>query len=202
MAGPQLLDPDGTRQTSYETVPSLITESFNRSLLKRLFPARFPGKNRDIKGPVVVEALIGAVMMIRRDSLDQLHGFDEDYFFFLEETDLAVRMRDRGWLVMHEPRARAVHLQGSTANTYQAAARIEFYRSRYLFFRKHYGRTATELLRALLAANLTLNVLTLGLVTALSLGRARSSAKRFRQRAGIWLWHLKGCPQGEGLPRD
>lgn len=202
MVGPQLLHPDGTRQTSYEAVPTLATETLNRSLLKRLFPARFPGKNREVGGPVPVEALIGAIMMIRREALDQLHGFDEDYFFFLEETDLAVRMRGQGWLVMHEPRARGVHLQGGSANTYQAAARIEFYRSRYLFFRKHYGSTATWLLRGALTANLTLNVLGLGLVTALSLGMARSTAARLDQRAALWMWHLKGCPQGAGLPRD
>jgi GT2 family glycosyltransferase len=202
MAGPQLLYPDGTRQTSYEAVPTLATETLNRSLLKRLFPARFPGKNREIEGPVSVEALIGAIMMIRTEALDKLRGFDEDYFFFLEETDLAVRMRGNDWLVMHEPRAQGVHLQGGSANTYQAAARIEFYRSRYLFFRKHYGSAAMWLLRGALTVNLTLNVLSLGLVTALSLGMVSSSTTRLNQRVALWIWHLKGCPRGQGLPRD
>lgn len=202
MAGPQLLHPDGTQQTSYEAVPTLATETLNRSLLKRLFPARFPGRNRELEAAEPVEALIGAIMIIRKDALDRLRGFDEAYFFFLEETDLAVRMRSRGWLVMHEPRAHAIHLQGGSANAYRAAARIEFYRSRYLFFRKHYGSVAMWLLRGALTVNLTLNVFTLGLVTALSLGMARSSAARFRQRAALWIWHLKGCPEQEGLPRD
>jgi len=202
MSGPQLLNDDGTAQTSYEAVPTPATETLNRSLLKRIFPSRFPGKNRRLSAPEPVESLIGAVMMIRRDALEELGGFDEDYFFFLEETDLAVRMRKAGWKVIHEPRARAVHLQGATAATYKASARIEFYRSRYLFFRKHYGAVTAGFLKSVLFANLFLNVVVLGAVTLFTLGKVPGPADRFRVRADLWKWHLKGCPPGSGLPRD
>ncbi|HMK37203.1 MAG TPA: glycosyltransferase family 2 protein [Desulfomonilaceae bacterium] len=201
MAGPQLLNEDGTPQTSYEAVPTLATETLNRSLLKRLFPGKYPGKTRLFAGPQPVEALIGAVMMIRRDALDELHGFDEDYFFFLEETDLAVRMRKGGWKVVHEPGAKAFHLQGATAKTYQAGARIEFYRSRYLFFQKHYGVATAGVLRGVMTANLALNVLGLGIATACTLGRANRLTGRLKVRSQLWKWHLNGCPEGWGLPR-
>ncbi len=74
MAGPQLLNDDGSPQTSFEAVPTLATETLNRSLLKRLFPNRYPGKGRVFTAAEPVEALIGAVMMIRKDALDELHG--------------------------------------------------------------------------------------------------------------------------------
>jgi GT2 family glycosyltransferase len=148
-----------------------------------------------------VEALIGAVMLLRREAFNELAGFDEDYFFFLEETDLAVRMRGAGWQVVHEPRARAAHLQGGTAKTYQAAARIEFYRSRYLFFRKHYGPVAHGVLKTALVANLTLNVLVLGAASVLTLGRIPAVWGTFRLRRDLWLWHMQGCPATGGLPR-
>lgn len=202
VAGPQLLNEDGTSQTSYEAVPTLATETLNRSLLKRLFPHRYPGKNRILDGPEPVEALIGAVMMIRRKAIAELAGFDEDYFFFLEETDLAVRMRERGWKVVHDPRPKAFHLQGATAKTYQSAARIEFYRSRYLFFRKHYGLGAERFLKAVMTLNLFLNVASLGVATLATVGKVRSVRERFRVRADLWRWHLQGCPSGPGLPRE
>lgn len=202
MAGPQLLNEDETNQTSYEAVPTLATETLNRSLLKRLFPHRYPGKNRALSKPEPVEALIGAVMMIRREAMEELGGFDEDYFFFLEETDLAVRMRTRGWEVVHDPRPKAFHLQGATAKTYQSAARIEFYRSRYLFFRKHYGRGAEKFLRTVMLLNLFLNVLVLGAATLLTIGKVEDLKGRFRVRRDLWKWHLNGCPTGPGLPRD
>lgn len=202
MAGPQLLNHDGSNQTSFEAVPTLATETLNRSLLKRLFPRKYPGKDRVSTGPQPVEALIGAVMMIRREALDELRGFDERYFFFLEETDLAVRMRKAGWKVVHEPTAKAVHLQGATAKTYQAASRIEFYRSRYVFFRKHYGLSAMNALKAVMIANLTLNAVGLGIATAVTLGKVHDVAGQFRVRTQLWKWHLKGCPEGWGLPRE
>jgi len=202
MTGPQLLNEDGSFQTSYEAVPTLATETLNRSLLKRLFPSRFPSKTRRLFAPEPVEALIGAVVMIRRIALEQLGGFDEDYFFFLEETDLALRMRMAGWTVMHDPRARAVHLQGATANTFQSAARIEFYRSRYIFFRKHHGFPSELFLKAVLTANLFLNSLFLGLLAVATLGKVPRIRDRFRVRTDLLAWHLRGCPQSAGLPRD
>lgn len=202
MAGPQLLNADRTTQTSYEAVPSLATETLNRSLLKRLFPARYPHKSRVPTGPIEVEALIGAVMVVRRAALDDVGGFDEGYFFFLEETDLAVTMRSKGWTVVHEPRASAVHLQGATAGSYPAEARIEFYRSRYRFFRKNYGRAAELILKAAMVANLSLNVVFLGMINSLTLLRVKSLLHKLRVRARLWLWHMQGCPDGIGLPRD
>ncbi|MFH1114655.1 MAG: glycosyltransferase family 2 protein, partial [Pseudomonadota bacterium] len=194
MAGPQLLNGDGSVQTSYEAVPTLATETLNRSLLKRLFPHRYPGKNQRLSGPTPVEALIGAVMMVRRAAWIQLRGFDEDYFFFLEETDLAVRMRGAGWQVFHEPRACAVHLQGATANAVKTGARIEFYRSRYLFFRKHYGARSMNVLRGVLTANLALNVAFLGMVNAATRGRSGGVSGKYAVRKGLWEWHREGCP--------
>lgn len=202
MAGPQLLNEDETNQTSYEAVPTLATETLNRSLLKRLFPRRYPGKNRPLSGPEPVEALIGAVMIIRREAMDQLGGFDEDYFFFLEETDLAVRMRARGWKVVHDPRPKAFHLQGATAKTYQSAARIEFYRSRYLFFQKHYGPAAEKFLKTVMILNLFVNVVALGAATLVTMTSVESVKGRFHVRKDLWKWHLNGCPSGPGLPRD
>ena len=201
MAGPQLLNEDGSLQTSYEAVPTLATETLNRSLLKRLFPRRFPGKSRRVDAAEPVEALIGAVMMIRRKALEQVGAFDEDYFFFLEETDLAVRMRRAAWKVVHEPRAKAVHLQGATANTFQAEARIEFYRSRYLFFQKHYGGLTRTVLTAVLTLNLTMNLLFLGVASFVTLGRIGPLSQSLRVRAALWKWHMQGCPASSGLPR-
>ncbi len=202
MAGPQLVNDDGSPQTSYEAVPTLATETLNRSLLKRLFPDRYPSKFQRLTGPTPVEALIGAVMMIRRAAWIELGGFDEDYFFFLEETDLAVRMRSAGWKVLHEPRASAAHLQGATANTVKTGARIEFYRSRYLFFLKHYGANSRNVLKCALTANLALNVAFLGTLNAVTRGRSRGVSEKYLVRKGLWEWHRAGCPDGPGLPRE
>jgi GT2 family glycosyltransferase len=201
MVGPTLLNADGSPQTSFESVPTMATEILNRSLLKRLFPTTYPDSKQVFNSPLEVEALIGAVMMIRSSAFEQVGGFDESYFFFLEETDLAVKIRNAGWKVVHEPNARAVHLQGQTANRLEAEARIEFYRSRYLFFRKHYGNVRAAFLKSALFANLTLNVIILGVVNSLPLFRNSRIYRKFLVRKSLLKWHLLGCPNGMGLPR-
>lgn len=202
MTGPQLLNEDGSPQTSFEAVPTLATEILNRSLLKRLFPSKYPGKGIKLHEPTPVPALIGAVMMIRKEALEKLGGFDEQYFFFLEETDLAVRMRERGYKVFHHPAARALHLHGATASGYRSAARIEFYRSRYIFFKKHYPPFGHRILRIAMILNLLLNVIFLSTVNLFSLGRIRKLRDRLAVRFDLLRWHLLGEPEEWGLPRD
>jgi GT2 family glycosyltransferase len=202
MAGPQLFNADGSKQTSFEAVPDLATEILNRSLLKRLFPNRYPGKHRTFEAPVPVDAIIGAVMAIRRTDLEEIGGFDERYFFFLEETDLALSMKKAGYKVYHHPAAKAFHLQGATAKTYRSEARIEFYRSRYLFFAKHYGKSSASFLKAVLSLNLGLNVAALALGNAVTLGQVRSLRANLGLKADLFEWHWQGCPAGPGLPRD
>ncbi len=202
MVGPRLLNPDGTPQTSFEAFPTLATETLNRSLLKKLFPKRYPGKTVGFKTPTQVEGLIGAVVMIRVDAFFDVGGFDEAYFFFLEETDLALRMWRKGWRIYHYPAAHAVHLQGATAKKMEVESRIEFYRSRYLFFQKHYGLLPTLVLKIVQIMNLTINVALLGLLTAATFGTISNEERRFQIKYGLWRWHLRGCPGDQGLPKD
>ncbi|MCX5872186.1 MAG: glycosyltransferase family 2 protein [Deltaproteobacteria bacterium] len=202
LIGPQLLNRDGTNQTSYEATPTLLTETTSRSLLKRLFPKRYPGKHERLCGPTDVETLIGAVMLIRRKAFDQAGGFDPRYFFFFEETDLAVRFRLAGWRVVHEPTARATHLQGGSAKSSRAAARIEFYRSRYIFFDKLYGPVSKNLLKTVVMFNLGLNVIIYGTINFVTLGFSKEIREKLEVWSALWMWHLRGCPDGYGLPRN
>ena len=112
IAGAQLLNPDGSRQNSIANFPSLATEPLNKSLLRRIFPRRFPGKEQRFTSPVPVETVIGAFMLIRAELWRELGGFDERYFFFFEETDFCLQARRRGWQVFHLPQVQVWHEQG------------------------------------------------------------------------------------------
>ena len=202
IVAPQLLNNDGTNQTSYEATPTLLTECTNRSLLKRMFPKRYPGKNQNLVEPINVETVIGAVMLIRRKAFEDVGGFDESYFFFFEETDLAVRLRLAGWLVKHEPMARATHLQGGSAKSAPAGARIEFYRSRYIFFEKFYGKASRNFLKSVVMLNLGLNTIAYDLINLVTLGRIKEISQKCSVLNTLLKWHVKGCPQSYGLPRD
>ena len=201
VAGAQLLNPDGSPQNSIANFPSLATELLNKSLLRRLFPHRFPGKERRFNEPVEVESVIGAFLLIRREVWKAVGGLDENYFFFFEETDFCLQAHRRGWKVVHLPQAQVWHQQGQSAKQLPAAARVEYWRSRYAYFRKNCGGFTLGMLRVGLCVRLLVDWLVQGLLAAATLGRA----PRWRQRWGIatalWRWHLHGCPREMGLPR-
>jgi len=195
ICGGQLLNGDGSLQNSIANFPTLATELLNKSLLRRLFPQRYPGKERRFDRPVQVESIIGACMAVRREAIDRFGMLDESFFFYLEETDWCLTMKKNGLQVVFHPEARIYHLQGQTAKKQAAAARIEFWKSRYLFFHKNYPPAAEVLLRAGLLVKLSGSLLMQGVGAPFS-GKARS---RGSINLKILHWHLLGRPAGWGL---
>ncbi len=201
VAGAQLLNADGSPQNSIANFPSLATELLNKSLLRRLFPRRFPGKEHRFSGPVEVESILGAFMLIRRSVWEAIGGFDERYFFFFEETDFCLQARRRGWKVFHLPQVQVWHEQGQSARQMPAATRIEYWRSRYAYFQKHRCPLTRGVLRAGLCLRLLADWLASGLLAALAPGGSPRWRQRWLTHTALWRWHLKGCPAEMGLPR-
>jgi len=201
IAAGSLLHSNGRPQNSFGRAPTLGTELLPKALLEVLLPSRFPSKRRPPSVPMEVESVVGAFLMVRRKAWEEVGLLDEGYFFFLEETDWCVRMRKGKWSVLHVPQARAVHLQGGSAAAQGAAARIEFYRSRYRFFRLHRGELAAATLKGGLILKGFCNLVFSGLVGVLPLPWTSKWRDRSRIHREILTWHLKGCPQGWGLER-
>ncbi|HSU05842.1 MAG TPA: glycosyltransferase [Acetobacteraceae bacterium] len=65
-----------------------------------------------------VDYCSAASLMVRRAVFEQLGGFDEAFVpAYCEDSDLAFRMRARGWKVLYQPRSRVVHLEGVSHGT-------------------------------------------------------------------------------------
>jgi GT2 family glycosyltransferase len=201
VAGAQLFSADGRKQNSIANFPSLATELLNKFLLRMLWPTRFPGKEKEFRDPLEVESVIGAFFLVRRTVWEQLGGLDERFFFFLEETDFCLRVRQAGFTTVHLPQVRVSHGQGQTAKQNLAAARIEYWRSRYAYFAKHSGRPVRAVLFCGLLARLVVDSLVSGLLTALTLGQSRHWREKITVHLALLAWHLQGRPGEAGLPR-
>ncbi len=196
VVGPQLLHPDGRLQNSIHNAPTLLGELVPRGVLESVWPRRFPSKRFRHDGPLEVEAVLGACMVARREALEAVGPLPEDYFFFLEETDWLFAMRAAGWRVVHLPEARLLHHHGATTKKrVPLATRIEYHRSLYHFFRKRRGAGRAAAVVAVRVAKLVLALLALAPL-ALVVPRER---ERWRERAAILAWHLRGCPPSWGL---
>ena len=85
-----------------------------------------------------VDVVIGAALAIRREMLAEIGTFDERFFLYHEEVDLARRAADAKWETWFVPQSEAVHEgRGSARGSYDVEARKQ--RSRRAYWLKHHG---------------------------------------------------------------
>jgi GT2 family glycosyltransferase len=192
MACGQLLNSDGSKQNSIANFPSLPSLLCNETLLRILFPEKFPSKRREYQSPIEIDSGIGACLMVRKKAIDEIGFFDERYFFFFEETDWAYRMKQGGWKVYFVPTARIYHAQGKSVGS-SVNARIMYYRSRYIFFKK-WRPHSYGLMRLVIFVRLSFNTLFSLLGVLFTLGLHGSLKSKFAIYLQLIIWHLRGCP--------
>jgi GT2 family glycosyltransferase len=193
MACGQLLNADGSKQNSIAGFPTLPVLLLNTPLLEYLFPGRYPSKRYALRAPVEIDSGVGACLIVRKEAIDSVGPFDERYFFFMEETDWAFRMRAAGWKIFHVPDAFIYHCQGQSIGG-GLPSRIAFYRSRYQYFRKWNGDAGFLVRAAIVAGRLCLEWFLIAAANILTLGMNRSLRSRWGVYLQLILWHLRGCP--------
>ncbi len=199
LVGAQLLNADGSKQNSIANFPSLATELLNKSLLRWLFPEKFPGKETDYRSPVEVDSVIGACMLVRREAVEQVGLLDEEYFLFLEETDWCYRIKKAGWKIYHIPQAEVFHLQGKSAEAEKGKARIEYSRSRYHYFRKNRGSFQSSVLLIGLIIKLSVELVFATIACVFTLFMVKKWRTKLSTYIHLMWWHLRLCPQEMGL---
>jgi N-acetylglucosaminyl-diphospho-decaprenol L-rhamnosyltransferase len=120
LVAPKIVEPDGTLDFSLRQYPRLRTTFAQALFLHRVFPqARWT--DEVIRDPAVyasagrAEWVSGACMLLRRDVLEPLGGFDDSFFLFSEDIDLCKRIDDLGFDVRFEPSVIATHTGGASA---------------------------------------------------------------------------------------
>lgn len=183
VVGARLLNPDGSFQASHTPFPTLGQEFLMLTGLGRLlFRSWYPSRGPEIsRGPQVVDYVEGACMLVRRQAIDEVGGLDEGYFMYAEEVDWCYAMKQAGWQVWYQPAAVVVHLGGGSSRRRLPQREADLYRSRVRFFRKHYGRTAAQLLALQIYAFTAVKMGLHQLLRLLSGGRYGRSVVSLRQ---------------------
>lgn len=83
-----------------------------------------------------VDWVSGACFMVRRQSFEELGGFDEAYFMYAEDLDLCWRARRAGWGVALVPAATVTHVQGVSTERHPYRMLVEHHRSAWRFARR------------------------------------------------------------------
>jgi N-acetylglucosaminyl-diphospho-decaprenol L-rhamnosyltransferase len=93
--------------------------------------------------PVAVGWVIGAAMLIRRRAFEEVGGFDEGFFLYMEDADFCWRLNRAGWSVDYLPTVSLRHAYARASSVAAGAtvlgspARRRHYLSLARYWRKH-----------------------------------------------------------------
>jgi N-acetylglucosaminyl-diphospho-decaprenol L-rhamnosyltransferase len=155
VVGPRLRNPDGTLQRSVRGFPTLwrlATEYFFLRKLGPRFNAFYAG-GFDHDSVCEADWVMGAVLLVRREAIEQVGPADDGFFLFSEETDWCYRFRLAGWKVFFFPGAEGTHVYGAS---HQGRLFVEQVKGHLRFLRKHRGDRYAERARLLLYVALRL----------------------------------------------
>lgn len=147
ICGAKLLNADGTRQYScdlFPRTPYKMVRDKIRDIVQR--HSEHSWQNRmaawDFDRNFVVDYLIGAALLIRRETLEQIGLLDEQFFMYAEDIDWCYRAFLKGWQTYYLGTTSIYHYnRGSSDKSPELAARLQTLRRKSLlqFYRKHYG---------------------------------------------------------------
>jgi GT2 family glycosyltransferase len=188
--GAKLLNFDGTLQNSIAEFPYILQELIKLN--------KYRGANFD--QVTKVDSVIGACLAIRMNALKIVGKLDEDFFFFLEETEFCLRTTIMGYGVYYVPTAIATHAQGGTANKFKSLARIEFQRSKLIYYKKTKGVIIWIMVSLILTIKSLVNFVFNLIVFLLSIGLNKRFKMKTEGYFKILLWHILFRPSSWGLP--
>lgn len=190
ICGGRMVSDGGAPEASCWQFPTFAMWMTMLTGLSHAFPHRFPRQRLDADEPTssgVVDQVIGAYFLIRRPLFESLGGFDERFFMYLEDVDLAYRARLRGYPSYFLAEVPVYH-QGQVSSEQVRAERV-FYllRSRREYARKHWPRWQASTLTAMML------VVELPARGALAAARGqREQAKEIARAAWLYGRYLAG----------
>jgi N-acetylglucosaminyl-diphospho-decaprenol L-rhamnosyltransferase len=157
--GPLIRDPDGSVYPSARHLPSLIRGGMHAVVgpvwKSNPWTADYRQERRE-PSERPVGWLSGSCLLLRRAAFDQVSGFDERYFMYMEDVDLGDRLSRAGWQNVYVPRAEILHDKGHATGRDPARNLAAHHTSTYTFLSdRHPKRWQAPLrwtIRAALAA--------------------------------------------------
>jgi GT2 family glycosyltransferase len=134
VVGFRLRHQDGSPQGSSGPFPSLFNTIFGLFLPRSSRKCRVVASQQRVNVPWVT----GCCLLIRRECLEDLDGFDEDFFVYYEDVDLCRRAKEKGWGVCYEPALEVTHHTPLHLRSVPAPLRLMTRHALLTYSRKHW----------------------------------------------------------------
>lgn len=172
--GPLIREVDGSVYPSARAVPTLGS-GIGHAILGPLWPnnpfSRHYRDDADMSRERTSGWLSGACQLLRWDAFDEIGGFDERYFMYMEDVDLGDRLTRAGWVNIFTPAAEITHAQGHSASSHPEITVPAHHDSAYRFQADRLDAWWQAPIRLVLWAGLKVR-------SALTLARAQQALRR------------------------
>jgi GT2 family glycosyltransferase len=162
VVGPKVVKLDGTLDLACRrSFPTPASSFFKLTGLSKLLPNNklvsrynltFLGEDETAE----VDSVMGAYMLVRGRVLEQAGLFDERFFMYGEDLDLAFRIKERGWKVFYYPAVHVLHHKGASSRKQSGRSIREFYRAMHTFYQKHYAESRPGIINAVITFGIAL----------------------------------------------
>ena len=170
----RLVNPDGSPQMSCRRFPRL-RDAVATYLSLHALTSRYTMKGFDFHATQEVEQPAATSLMVRREVLERLGGFDEAYTILYNDVDLCRRLKNDGGRVFYVGATEVVHHGSSTTRTAPPEVRLEMYRNILHYFRQYHGEWAGWVLTPIL------------IVRLLAVTRSALAFRLLRPGSGGWI---------------
>ncbi len=100
-----------------------------------------------------IDSASGAFFLSKKDVLEKVGGFDEEFFMYGEDIDLSFRIKKLGYKVVYYPRFAVLHLKSASGLEKEDVdtrekIRHHFFGAMKIFYRKHYEKNHPPIVNA------------------------------------------------------
>ncbi|MBU1114173.1 MAG: hypothetical protein KKE09_03470, partial [Bacteroidetes bacterium] len=144
LIGVKLLNSDLTLQHSIVDFPSIINTFSESFFLNSIFKNnknfnKYWKNYKEYKNPISVDVVLGAFIFGSADIINKMGGFDTQFYFYAEETDLCKRFKNDGGKVLYYPSLKLIHIGGVSTNKINWFHFKNQHRGKIQFAQKHFS---------------------------------------------------------------
>lgn len=191
--------PDKRRQSTCFRFPTLLFILLDSLLFFRMakpfhrplfHPERYP--SLDFSQEHDVDVVAGCFFLVRRDVIDQVGMFDDDFFMYGEEVEWCHRIVKKGWRIRYFPGTQIIHLFGASSSQVEEETKVNKRKGNLLFLHKTKGPFCAWLANLIMAVGVLLRIPFWVIGDIFSLFVGHKFNKIWDKRARVIWFHFMG----------
>lgn len=135
----EMFNAENLYEYNFRYFPTLSLKILGSGLLRLFYPERFPDKRIRFEKPTRVDLVNGSSMFIRASCLEEIGGFDTNYFLYCEEEDIALRLNRQGYQTYLVPQAKYQHFENKSSAS-DSSIRLPYLKEFYISFLYYYSK--------------------------------------------------------------